>query len=222
MSSFISDYNYSNLSFSGCDMVATINMVLPNGTSISRVIGSLQTLTYSIHMDKHPVRSLGNANAKDYVFGPRTIAGTLIFAVFHKHFAYEILDTLKDSAGVQNYHLLTDELPPFDITISFANEYGVTARLALYGVRIINEGQTMSINDIYTENTYQFVATDIEYLNSATGESVSRMKKAAENAAKEGRRSVTDMDPIPSSGAKRRSYGYGVTTVGNQLVIRKE
>ena len=119
MSSFISDYNYSNLSFSGCDMVATINMVLPNGTSISRAIGSLQTLTYSIHMDKHPVRSLGNANAKDYVFGPRTIAGTLIFAVFHKHFAYEILDTLKDSAGVQNYHLLTDELPPFDITIQF-------------------------------------------------------------------------------------------------------
>lgn len=164
-----SKYIDTNNSFSGCDMVVSIGITLPNGQSYDRIMGAIQTLTYSIHMDKHPVRSIGNANAKDYVFGPRTIAGTLIFAVFNKHVAYDILDTLTKTHNLGKYHLMMDELPPFNITVSYANEYGVRARFALYGVRIINEGQTMSINDIYTENTYQFVATDIEYLSDATG-----------------------------------------------------
>ena len=159
----------SNLSFSGCDMVASVNIVLPNRQSISRVIGSLQTITYSIHMDKSPIRSIGNVNAKDYVFGPRTIAGTLIFAVFNKHFLHSLLEELDQENFLQTHHFLADEIPPFDITISFFNEYGVKARMALYGVRMVNEGQTMSINDIYTENTYQFVATDIDYMSDRTG-----------------------------------------------------
>lgn len=172
MPSFTSKWNRTNVSFSGCDIVATVSITLSGGQKITKTIGSLQTLTYSIHMDKHPVRSFGNVNAKDYVFGPRTIAGTLIFAVFNKHFAQEILDeaAVKGDLG-GNYQILMDELPAFDITVSFANEYGAKARLALYGVRIINEGQTMSVNDIYTENTYQFVATDIEYMSDANSSS---------------------------------------------------
>ncbi len=169
---FTSKYEPTNLSFSGCDMVASVDLTLPDGKSHIQVMGSLQTITYSVHMDKHPVRSFGNVNAKDYVFGPRTIAGSLIFAVFNRHVAYDILGTVTKAGELEtNYHLMMDEMPPFNVTISFANEYGIKSRLALYGVRIINEGQTMSVNDIYTENTYQFVATDIEYLNNSTGSS---------------------------------------------------
>ena len=52
-------YSYSNESFSGCDMVATILMPKPNSTEkISYVIGELQTISYSIHMDRKPVRSI--------------------------------------------------------------------------------------------------------------------------------------------------------------------
>ena len=163
----ISKYRDTNQSFSGSDMVCSIDITLPNGTKIVKVIGSLQTLTYSIHQDKRPVRAVGNMNAIDYVFGQRTIAGTLIFAVFNKHWAHEIMDEYK-AAGA-NVHFLMDELPPFQITISAANEYGYSARLALYGVRIVNEGQVMAVNDVYTENSYQFVATDLDYLSDATG-----------------------------------------------------
>ena len=96
-----------------------------------------------------------------------------------------------------------DELPPFDITISFANEYGTQARLAIYGVRIINEGQTMSINDVYTENTYQFVATDIEYMNgSNTVVSAREFEEEIAKASTSGTR-VRVHRPIPSSGAER-------------------
>ena len=49
---------------------------------------------------------------------------------------------------VMSYYI-ADEIPPFDITISFANEYGYDSRMALYGVRLLNEGQSMATNDIY-------------------------------------------------------------------------
>ena len=106
----------------------------------------------------------GNINAKDYILGPRTIAGSLVFTVFNRHFAKNIINDINESLD-SDYAFLADELPPFDIIMSFANEYGLKGKLVIYGIRLINEGQVMSINDIYTENTYQFVATDIEYLS---------------------------------------------------------
>ena len=166
-------YKYPNESFSGCDMTASIvyNWVEEDSKGklkkrySSHVLGELQTISYSIHMEKRPVRSIGNVNAKDYVMGPRTIAGSLVFAVFNRHFAKNIM------AEHNNYFsegqaFLVDELPPFDVVISLANEYGLRSKLVIYGVRLLNEGQVMSVNDVYTENTYQFMATDVEYMNT--------------------------------------------------------
>ena len=152
-------------SYSGCDIVVTASLPLINGQAVSKyyTLGSIQTLSISTHQDKRPVRSLGIINAKDYVMGPRTIAGSMVFAVFNKHFATEIM---KDLGGTQTSVILPDEIPALDITISFANEYGKKSRMAIYGVKIINEGQVMSINDLYTENTYQFVALGLEPLSS--------------------------------------------------------
>lgn len=156
-------HTYTNESFSGCDMVATI--LIPSLGNTPYAIGELQTVSYSIHMDRQPVRAIGDINVKDYVMGPRTIAGSLVFAVFNKHFANRILKDVSNSVS-PGYSFLIDEIPPFNIVISAANEYGVRSKMVIYGVRLVNEGQVMSINDIYTENTYQFVATDVEYLNT--------------------------------------------------------
>lgn len=158
---------FGNNSFSGADMVAIMHISGLNGIKGTYTLGSLQTLSYSTSMQRMPIRSIGNVNAKDYVMGQRTIAGSLVFAVFDKHFAYEAMKAIQGITE-EEYHFLADELPPFDITITFANEYGKIAKLAIYGVRLINEGQVMSINDIYTENTYQYVATDIDYLSDQT------------------------------------------------------
>lgn len=217
--SMTSKYTGQNISFSGCDMVVSLDIVFPDGTKLNRTIGSLQTLTYSIHMEKFPVRSLGNANAKDYTFGPRTIAGSLIFAVFNKHFAYEIMEVAASSSNLGKYHFLMDEMPPFNITVSFANEYGETARLALYGVRIINEGQTMSVNDIYTENTYQFVATDIEYLTDDTRSSSESLARTKANEVMTGVRTGKPSSPIPSTGNETESKNYNAKVDGNNLSI---
>lgn len=161
----IGPHNYfGNNSFSGADMVAVMHITGINGINGTYTLGSLQTLSYSTSMQRMPIRSIGNVNAKDYVMGPRTIAGSLVFAVFDRHFAYEAMKAIRGITE-EDYHFLADELPPFDITITFANEYGKVAKLAIYGVRLVNEGQVMSINDIFTENTYQYVATDIDYLS---------------------------------------------------------
>ena len=155
-----SDYTATNSTYSMADMVATISIKVGNEV-INSTLGELQTIDYSIHQEKTPVRVLGNINAKDWVFGPRTIAGSLVFAVFNKHWLMNLYDELKEKAGMKNWHFISDEIPPFNITMTFANEYGFDSRMVLYGVRLVNEGQVMSTNDIYIENTYQFVANDI-------------------------------------------------------------
>lgn len=160
--SVASNYTRTYTTFSGHDMVCTFEIPI-NGKIISAIVGSLQTISYSVHDEKTPVRGLGDMNVKGYVYGPRTIAGSLIFTVFNKHWAYDLMNQYSNDNQL-NAHFLVDELPPINITISIANEYGNGARIALYGVTFVNEGQVMSINDLYTENTFQYFATDIDYL----------------------------------------------------------
>ena len=144
----ISEWAYVNNTYSMCDIVCTIDIFNQSGEHVIQNIGRLQTLSYSIYQNKQPVRVLGRMNAKDYVYGQRTIAGSLVFAVFNKHWLIDIYDQLVNNGTMKNWHYVADEMPPFDITVSFANEYGYDSKMAIYGVRLMTEGQVMSINDI--------------------------------------------------------------------------
>jgi len=62
-----------------------------------------------------------------------------------------------------------DQIPPFTITITMANEYGAAASMSIYGAQIINEGSGISIDDLVTEKAVTFVATDIKPLSEVTG-----------------------------------------------------
>ena len=152
-------------SFSGTDMVCVFELPLSGGNAVTGVVGSVKTISYSIHNEKSPVRVLGNMNAIAYVYDNRTIAGSLVFQVFDKHWMLKLLEKWLEKEGKAKVHALSDELPPLNITIAMANEYGDKARIALYGVTFVNEGQVMSIEDFYTENTYEFFALDIDYLD---------------------------------------------------------
>jgi len=55
-------------------------------------------------------------------------------------------------------------LPPFDVVFSFFNEYGLAAKMKIYGITIVDEGQTMSIDDLITEQTYTYMARGIQPL----------------------------------------------------------
>lgn len=54
-----------------------------------------------------------------------------------------------------------DQLPPFDVVIVAANEYGKAAQMRIYGVEILNEGSGFSIDDMVIENQMTYVCRTI-------------------------------------------------------------
>lgn len=66
-----------------------------------------------------------------------------------------------------------DEIPPFDITISFANEYGQKATVVIYGVEILNESNGFSIDDVSSEKACTFIARRVEYMRAVKDDATS-------------------------------------------------
>lgn len=56
----------------------------------------------------------------------------------------------------------SDQILPFDITLSATNEYGAAAASRIYGVEILNEGWGNSIDDAVNEMQATFVARSVE------------------------------------------------------------
>lgn len=161
-------------SFSGTDISAQI--ILPNEEPLH--LGELQTISYSIHRENKPIRVLGRVNPKGFVKGPRTIAGSLIFTVFNTYAFYRLKQYKELVYGTSGqYGLATnpmfplaDMLPPFDIVLTFSNEYGKFSRMRILGITIVDEGGTMSIDDLVTEQTYTYMARGIQPLTSYSPE----------------------------------------------------
>jgi hypothetical protein len=55
----------------------------------------------------------------------------------------------------------TDQIPPFDVTLAAANEYGALAVMRIFGVELLNEGYGVSIDDIVSEQQHTYVARTI-------------------------------------------------------------
>lgn len=174
------DYTNTYVSYSGTDIVVTAQLCIDNkSTGNIMTMGSLQTLSYSVYDRMEPIHSLGNINAKDYVHTHRYIAGSMVFAVFDEHWAKRFLEEYRKANNIPSSEkILTDEMPPLNLTISMGNEYGSASRFVLYGVRFFNEGMTVSVNDIYTEHTYQYVALNIDYLENLRNPGESAAKKS--------------------------------------------
>lgn len=156
---------YANKTYSGVDMVVSIS--LPGQGSYE--FDDLQTMSVSTHRENFPVRLLGMVNAAGFTSGPRTIAGSLIFTMIEANPFYRVArelyehsaKSLWDRTSATEYPL-ADSLPPFDITITFDNEYELDgAAMRIFGVKIIDEGQTLSIDDMVTEVTYSYMAAGI-------------------------------------------------------------
>lgn len=165
------NYTFQNISFSGADAVAT--MIVPVIGEDGRVtsdgdvieLGELQTISYSIHRENSPIRTLGHVNPRGFIKGGRTIAGSLIFTVFNEYAFYRIKKYRELLARRNGFFApLADMLPPFDIVVSFFNEYGQSAKMKIFGITIIDEGQSVSIDDLITEQTYTYMARGIQPL----------------------------------------------------------
>lgn len=157
-------------SFSGTDTLAFI--IMPGCGPV--VIGSLTTISYSMYRNKKPVINIGRTNINGVTRGSRIFAGTMIFTLINQHWLKELQQqgcTWLSEYGYTNengewlpdgsYDLKVDDLPLFDIMIVSANEYGNAVSMYIYGIDFTDEAQTISVEDLFTENTFSFVARDI-------------------------------------------------------------
>lgn len=152
----MSNLNTFYKTFSGSDAVAFL--IFPQSKPI--LLGSLSTISHSVYREKKPVPLLGKINTGGYTRGMRSIAGTMVFTLINQH----LVEDLKEQIPYLEAHgkLKADELPFFDIMVVCANEYGAASQLYIYGAEFYEDGQVISVQDIYIENTFSFVARDID------------------------------------------------------------
>lgn len=172
-----SQINQTYTSMSGCDINAYIN---------NNIVGNIQGVSFSITREKAPIYVMGATDPISFSRGKRGIAGSLIFTNFDREVLYDI----KNSKGADlKYHAksndiaaggrtrklgtevqlgttqldanYSDQLPPFNIVLSGANESGHAMWMSIMGVELLNEGAGLSIDDIVNETQMTFVARSI-------------------------------------------------------------
>lgn len=177
-------YGNTYTSFSGADIVATIGGVTvgalsaltwsitrekapiftlgsPNPRSFSRgkrgIAGSMMFTTF----DRPALYNVIAKNVNNDNFRIWTRNWNLL-PNMNSNIAANISDISATDYGVTSaLPYYADQIPPFDVTITFANEYGQAAVRAIYGVELINEGSGVSMDDITIEESMTYVAREV-------------------------------------------------------------
>jgi len=147
-------------SFTGADIkaVAAVDGKLKS-------FGELQTISYSVHREKSGVLTLGRVNPLSFTRGPRCIAGSMVFTVFNREVLEEITKVYPDDPIDGDFgSILVDQIPPFNVTITFLNEDGFLSSLVIYGIDIVDDGQVMSVNDMIIENVKGYKARGLDLM----------------------------------------------------------
>jgi hypothetical protein len=187
--------------FSGADIRIMIEVADPLGpTRWSKQFLECTTLTISIHRVKDPARSCGFIGARGYSRGGRTIAGTFVLTELGKDALYEFLSAfaLRDKSKDSNIAKV-DQIPPFNISLLFANEYGYASSRRLLGVDMVTDGTVYSVNDAYSERTISYVASDLTPLLPV---SLKSLQAAPQDSDPSTQREMSPMDVMTSPATK--------------------
>jgi hypothetical protein len=156
---------------------------LDTSGSSTIALGTLQTLSIQSFRPKFAVRALGHTYAKAYTRGDRTLAGSMIFTIFEEHPLSKLIRAMGKSKRWNSPEvatLLPDQIPPVDLTIVFANEYGAISEQRLYGVEFLNDSSTYSAENLLSEQVMQFVCRDVDVLTSKGRVRLSRLQQFSE------------------------------------------
>jgi len=152
--------------FTGTDMKVLVSL----GNTVTP-IKNMTTFTWSVHRGKGVGRPVGRPGSLGRSKGPRTIAGTMIFAVTDHE---PLLDIIPSTAPTRRLDrtgwnqkgyrsvIMPDDLPPFDITVVMGNEYGAYAILTVYGIEIIDYGGQYNVDNLMNEHVYQYTAAGMD------------------------------------------------------------
>lgn len=187
--------------FSGTDIQAIMYLPLLTKSSMVgrdtpkfKIFADLQTISISSTRSVSPVRVFGRSSPINYTRGARTFAGTLVFATIKKDPFIEVADaSVAESAVNASTSLIADQLPPFSVVIVGCNELGTVAVQAIHGITITNYGTTYSVDDLYTETTYTYVATDVTPLSPNSPSIFNHQSYSSINAGVNYFTSLTDL-----------------------------
>jgi hypothetical protein len=164
--------------FSGADIVLVMH---------DMIIGNANGISFSITREKAPLYALGSVDPISISRGKRGIAGSLIMYNTDRSALYDYMararyashkTDLPASGGrnrmsattAQQYSVsgratgmslqvpnYSDQIPPFDITLTAQNEYGHASSMSIFGVEILNEGEGHSVDDITSETQMTWI-----------------------------------------------------------------
>lgn len=169
--------NGYTFTYAGADVRVMIEVPNPDNPTAERMreFLELSTISISIYRVKSPVRACGYINPKGFARGTRTIAGTLVLTQFTLDVLYRFLFTAARPSSIDiskdSWYKKPDQLPPFNLTMVFADEYGNESYRRLLGVDMVNDGTVYSVNDLYAEQTISYMAADFTPLVPVGGES---------------------------------------------------
>lgn len=159
----------ATVSYTGSEVRLMIESAEPaaDGRRYAKQLIEATTITVSVHREVAPVRAGGYINPKGFVLGKRTIAGTLILTQFTSDVLLEFMhDILMNDGSKDTLFSKIDQLPPFNITMFFTNEQGYASYRSLLGVKFVTDGVVYSIQDMMSEQTLSWMATDFTPLMS--------------------------------------------------------
>lgn len=155
-----------NRKYPGAFAAADIHplVVLPGNQVLT--LGQLAAVSISTHRDTFPVTAMGSISARGFTQGHRTVAGTLIFHTIDRgafEYSAHAWQTHWSSAGTgeKGYGAPNaDEMPLFDVHFTYANEAGMVSYESLYGVRLLDFGKTVSLENLHPVESYSYMALD--------------------------------------------------------------
>ena len=153
--------------YTGADIRVVIDMVNTPVSSQQRVdhkqLVECTTFTVSVHREKAAVRAAGYINPKAFARGRRTIAGTMVLTQFTVDVLYRFLQAQQLSGhdvSKDTQYVKVDQLPPFNMTLLFTDEFGNVSYRRILGVEFVTDGVVYSTNDMLSEQTVSYMASD--------------------------------------------------------------
>lgn len=167
ISSFQENHALSDTySYSGSDILCLV--YIPNYSvdflpveGYIQIEDKLQTLTVSSARSVSPVRRLGETTPLSYARGSRTIAGSMVFTTGLRDAFVDAMVRCGKANGIEPRReptLFIDQMPKFSMILQASNELGGVSTAVLLNITLTNFGTTFSIDDIYTESTFTYVA----------------------------------------------------------------
>jgi hypothetical protein len=153
--------------YTGSDIKIIVDLVNATTTSNTnpgtKQLVEATTFSISIHREKSAVRAAGYINPKGFARGRRTIAGTMVLTQFTVDILYSFLMSQQINAhdiSVDTNYVKVDQLPPFNMTLLFADELGNASWRRVLGVDFVTDGVVYSSNDLLSEQTISYMASD--------------------------------------------------------------